>query len=984
MSTGAGKVQPVQGAQTLAHALSSSQKSGYSSSYTKGTTNIEQPPTALGSSHQTAQASQVPPLPYLPNPATELRSIFLDAMEKYKQRTQTDLTNNPLIAQLEQCKTVDDIAEILEERTSAFADFREGTAVAQLMRRLKPMVNVIFALGQAADAVGEGVGIVWAPGKAIIGAMVVLLGAIRNVSKSYDALMELLECVSNFLARLEIYAENTLSPEMKDIIVKVLVEVISIFGLATEHIRMGRFKKYVKTLLGNTAVEDSLRKLNSLSLTEAQMTGTESLRLVYRLVTSLNTLMQNLAKLRGSINMNMVRDCRDWLSPPDPSTNHVSALNTHHEGTAAWFTEGEIMGGWKTMGSVLWIRGKPGSGKTVFCSAIIEDLKRHCLIQPSSNVRGVLSHLLVRISAESRDCTEVLFDLYSKHGNGSQGPGDADLRQCLEKMLRLVADRFVYIIIDALDECPNSGVPSPRNRMLALIKHIVDLRLPNVRICLTSRPEPGITAALDPLRPKCITLDEESGQNHDMSHYVRSIVDSDDGFMLWREGDKTLAVEELSRKGKGMFRWVSCQLDTLRGCLPSSVRDALQDLPETLDETYQRILKGLNRRDWKYAHRILQCLTVCTRPLYIMELADILAVDVDSGNVPQLVATSRPSNPGPAVLSLCSTLVVIHPSTTAVQFAHFSVQEYLLSERLACELDLSLRQFHIVERHAHATIAKACLGVLLHLCAGDKSSAQYTFFESPLARYSALYWVDHANFEGVSTIIQEAMMQFFQPGTPFIALWRQLHDVDVSLDRLQKALPTAGGALYYASLCGFRNIVEHILARWHSIGHGADVNAPIGTYGTALAAASSMGRVKIVNMLIEHGVDVNAASGEYGTALCVASYGGQIEVVRLLLGHGADVNAQGGKYGTALAATERQDMPEREVATLLRDHGARDTRSHSTHSCSSILTERTNGVTELFRSWVLQGRSNDISPSSPHFGGNMRTADSVMNSKPSN
>ncbi|EMD32871.1 hypothetical protein CERSUDRAFT_68306 [Gelatoporia subvermispora B] len=187
---------------------------------------------------------------------------------------------------------------------------------------------------------------------------------------------------------------------------------MTIFGLATEQVRLGRLNKYRKTLLGDTTVEDTLKRLNRLTSIEAQTAGSENiskisflllpLLLVYDLTASLKMLMQDgtiptraiqtdvselnnsIAELRRETSEmrydDMVRDCRLWLSPPDPSTNHVNALNSHHEGTATWFTEGEVMQDWKSEGS-LWIQGKPGSGKTILWNS---ELTAFCIPTLSS------------------------------------------------------------------------------------------------------------------------------------------------------------------------------------------------------------------------------------------------------------------------------------------------------------------------------------------------------------------------------------------------------------------------------------------------------------------------------------------------------------------------------------------------------------------------------------------------------------------------
>src|SRR6266702_7532573 len=135
------------------------------------------------------------------------------------------------------------------------------------------------------------------------------------------------------------------------------------------------------------------------------------------------------------------------------------------------------------------------------------------------------------------------------------------------------------------------------------------------------------------------------------------------------------------------FRWVFCQLETLRQCLPQSVRRTLNELPESLDETYERVMMEIKRANQAHAYRMLQCLTVAVRPLSVAELAELLAFDFDvaKGGTPQLNLDWRLKDHEQAVLSICSSLITVVPSqwSPIVQFSHFSVKEFLMSDRLA-------------------------------------------------------------------------------------------------------------------------------------------------------------------------------------------------------------------------------------------------------------------------------------------------------------
>jgi hypothetical protein len=239
---------------------------------------------------------------------------------------------------------------------------------------------------------------------------------------------------------------------------------------------------------------------------------------------------------------------------------------------------------------------------------------------------------------------------------------------------------------------------------------------------------------------------------------------------------------------------VFCQLETLRHCFPPNLRQFLNELPESLDETYERILKGINKAQKEDARRLLQCLTVAGRPLRVEELAELLAFDFQAtrdGGIPALRADWRWNDQEQAVLSTCSSLIsIVHDgSSRVVQFSHFSVKEYLTSSRLArSHGDVS--RFHVDLNAAHTILAQACLGTLLRL---DEHNGK----EFPLGEYAARHWVEHAQFEEVSLRVQDGMDDLFDDSKPYFAAWLRVHDIDEHWDNFSSTT----GSGFYALLC---------------------------------------------------------------------------------------------------------------------------------------------------------------------------------------
>jgi len=290
--------------------------------------------------------------------------------------------------------------------------------------------------------------------------------------------------------------------------------------------------------MGERRVEATLQRLDRLTQEEALMTGTRTLEVVHGLSddlkvvrndgkTSTHGVQQALDGINTMRRNQFQRDVRSWLSPPDSSTNHNIACRDHLEGTASWFTQSHRFKEWTEIGSLFWIHGKPGSGKSILCSSIIQQVE--CLRDTGlalmayfycdfrdprkQEVTGLLASLVSQLSARSDPCYGILSALYSEYDGGSRRPGDDALLSCLEEMIKTKGLPTVYIIIDGVDECPSDcGVKSHRKWVLELVNKLVDLRLPDVRICATSRPEADIQTALTSLASHTVSLHGETGQ----------------------------------------------------------------------------------------------------------------------------------------------------------------------------------------------------------------------------------------------------------------------------------------------------------------------------------------------------------------------------------------------------------------------------------------------------------------------------------------
>ena len=411
------------------------------------------------------------------------------------------------------------------------------------------------------------------------------------------------------------------------------------------------------------------------------------------------------------------------------------------------------------------------------------------------------------------------------------------------------------------------------------------------------------------------------------------------------------------------FRWVYCQLDTLRRCMPSSLRKALNELPTTLDDTYERALEGIPKEKRQYAHRLFQCLVAAIRPLSVEELAEIFAIDFDPKAEPKLLEDWRPDNPEEAVLSACSTLTTIieDNGSKIVQFSHFSVKEFLTSDRLQASELGNIRQYHIPLDGAHTVLVRACLTVLLQLDENVDKECLATF---PLVFYAAEHWVNHVKFEDVASRFEDMMERLFNPNMPYLAAWVWVHNVD--RPQARKAInnlpehppPPEATALYYAALCGFSVLVNYLIAT-----HAEDVNAKCGWHGTPLHAALFEGHLEVVHLLLNHGVNVNERGNSHQVPLGAAYHRGNVEDMRLLLKHGAAADVRYDEYG--LISHDASCFGRVAVMELLLQHNA-DINARDRDNWTPLLWASSGGCVEVVQ--LLLERGADLNAQSKNDG----------------
>ncbi|KAJ7270974.1 ankyrin repeat-containing domain protein [Mycena rebaudengoi] len=712
----------------------------------------------------------------------------------------------------------------------------------------------------------------------------------------------------------------------------------------------------IKTELGNISQnqreyhDEIVKTLASSSNTQRQDN--------YRILTEVKNVAQDQHEFLNSADRDKIIE---WLSPLNFFARHDDIFRTRQEGTGRWFLEDSRFKNWLlSTGESIWCLGIPGAGKTVLVSIVVDYLRSHF---QSDNVGVAVAYLNHKESdaqspsnilaglwwqlVSKRPISPMVQQVYKKHQTQRTKPSLDEVRD----IFRSTTAEFskVFIIVDALDE------------YLEAHHHIVLDTLAmdgGVSLMLTSRPN---------IAPKAffptVSVLEISARDEDIHRYVEGQIQN--SFRLSKHVRARPELREeiemkIAENADGMFLLAKLHVDAL-ATKPSvkAVREALQNLPEGLEHTYNEAMDRIdaqNKDDREIARRTLVWVANTKRPLTVSELQEALAIDPDSKalNVDGLLDIE-------IILSVCVGLVIIDASQSLsfVRLVHLTIQDYL--DRVQ----------PIRFPEAQTEITRACLTYISY---NNIPKSLYDYRERQLLPYASYYCLLHAAGEP-ELLLRDHILQFLGDAHRWQALgpghseplqWRYanwppvpsklwvaalfdlqemagfLLENDKSISEEEKA-GSLNNALQWKCLGVIKVLIEHgtngnppqafvgntlrLAAKMgHTSGvqllleHGADVSSQGGEDGTALQAASKSGNMEIVQLLLVHGADVNTKAGYFGSALQAASWRGSMELAGLLIAKGADVNLQGGHYGTALQAASVEG--EEGVVQLLLENGA--------------------------------------------------------------
>ncbi|GKZ52445.1 hypothetical protein AnigIFM49718_000327 [Aspergillus niger] len=618
--------------------------------------------------------------------------------------------------------------------------------------------------------------------------------------------------------------------------------------------------------IGSTLIpltEQPLQKLrtvveNKITMAEKWATVTDRTCLkgqAAEILAAIDKTVEELQKVQSTVLSVEDKGILEWLSQYDFSKAQNDTQDHRSPGTGDWLLKSKAYVEWKDCpGSIFWLHGVAGCGKSVICSTVIGAVQRMCLESSkmrfaywyfqfndpgSQRVENMLRAIIRQLHSNPLD--GPIWRIWKEHGTKGSNPSNTMLQETLHKMINAYKGD-VFLILDALDECPNAANRKERIFLLAFLTELQKKCSDNIHILVTSRPEPDIIEHLE----WCTALDLEEKQGSDILAFVKVKVEALDDRIAPKEV-KTQIIHELLQDDKRRFRWADLQIKRLEECRnKSEILESLKTMPQTLHDIYISVIERINskRSDIIFAKKILTWLCFCARPLTLTEVAAAAGLGVPED-----------------IIKICTTsFVTYRRMDNGIRLAHFSVKEFLVSSQ-------STGQWHQLSAlNGNAMLAKHSLGILLQ---NTRRLLKEEARQELLLYYAACNWHEHFKVCAVTPSLeleklQEMVNQLFRHPTIY-RNWRYLS----TKFREQEVQRTPIGA---ASGLGLIQTVNGLLEgaadplEWFAYGRGL-LQEP----RNAVLLASENGHLDVLDLLL-HKVSISLDLAE-GVLNSVQRYG---------------------------------------------------------------------------------------------------------------
>jgi hypothetical protein len=584
----------------------------------------------------------------------------------------------------------------------------------------------------------------------------------------------------------------------------------------------------------------------------------------------------------------------NWLSPARPDAIQLANITANLGGNSDWIFHSEEYLEWRNNTSqtpILWLSGIPGAGKTTLLAQVVHHFQLKLNEQTqnerlafffcdfrtpeSQEARNVVGSLVAQLCTQAGWFPPELEDSFNQSINSAGKDVAPGLRVLADALISLAQHADILILIDALDECDNC------DEVINILNSIKQEA--GINIFVTSRDEPHINHSLgDCIRVRLEARGDEVSD--DIRNYIRTRLDTEAKLQWLSPSFKENIEEVLLSKSGGMFRWVQCQIDQISPLRTiRAIRKSLSDLPDGLDDTYERILMGVPRHHIDVVRKILQWLSFATFPLELLELHDAIAIDPELDFLDEESQLSSPQD----IFDLCGSLTMV-TSTGTIQLAHSSVKEYLLSDKIK---NSTAADFALDPKGSMIDIARYCLAYLSFKEFDTGPAASYEDYKMRLARYpllihAAIAWPNQALAAGEPPELNEQILHFLTTNRGSFMSWIQVLNAHPEIGKdgatAWDSYPKRATPLYYSSSFGLYQIVRILIAS------GEDLDAPASRFGgTALHGAVVRHHIAIIKLLLDAGADANKKDSSSISPLQSATWHEEHEIMSLLMKYGA-------------------------------------------------------------------------------------------------
>ena len=690
---------------------------------------------------------------------------------------------------------------------------------------------------------------------------------------------------------------------------------------------------------------------------------------------------------------NCTQECLQTLSFTETSHRYNDITNPHKT-TCKWILERNAAGfpEWRENGQgIFWIKGKPGSGKSVLLKYLLSEARRHAQTPQSvagfffngqgfpleHSIEGMIRSLLIQLLPQLPSSFPVVLELYKRKLSNSEGGqflgpirwSRSDLQQTLISVIGTIsATQRALLFVDALDECDDLVMDT-----VEFLQEFINqnsAQEANIKICVTSRPVGARIASL--ISGPVLQLEQHIAE--DISAYAESSIARLEVTEGFAEAAKYLKAE-IIQKANNVFLWVTLVTEALRkgfaaGDSLSELRRTLSATPSGLSDLYRHILEKVDERYEVETRIMFHIVLTARRPLSLTELRYVLAFESTPSlssqqEMPTSLSAVRDDGLMEArILSRCGGLLEVVSNgpndCRTVQFIHQSVSDFLIPETCTISNNTLDKQ---TETHAGINgnwlLLKSCLhyisiselkNIRTTLQTDEPSTLDKkirdTFEEYPLLEYAAKYWTAHwkvidrrqtAGNDRLNLLLENLDLH------RWIQIYNLCNDLYISHPQDTSLLTIA----IESNVGGFISANRQHL----------DFTAMNGRFGYPLVAACALGHLSMAELLVSYGADVNLQGGPLDNALQAASINGHERMVSSLIAWGANVNARGSRYGTALHAATRSG--DEEVVRILLQHGADVSIMHGMEG-SAIHVAASRGFEPIVRMLVNSGTDLDL------------------------